>query len=278
MNSLPWSRIGTRGSELSRQRSLYPAVQWCLAAALFTCAQACAAASISGVVERVFDGDSAQLRTGDGGVTIRLHGVDAPERGQAHAESARRALSELVLHAQVDVEVIDIDQYDRYVGIVRRGDVIINEALLEAGHAWAYRGYLGQVAGDALYCELEAEAREAERGLWSAPARRWLPPWDYRAYERGEKPRLRDYERETAQQCQAAMRFTPGERRELTLSEPPAPEGCRIKGNISPSGDHIYHVPGDRSYGDTRINESKGERWFCSESDASAAGWRRARR
>lgn len=53
--------------------------------------------------------------------------------------------------------------------------------------------------------------------------------------------------------------------------------GCTIKGNISASGAHIYHVPGDRYYGATRIDFLKGERYFCSEADARAAGWRRAR-
>jgi endonuclease YncB( thermonuclease family) len=36
---------------------------------------------------------------------------------------------------------------------------------------------------------------------------------------------------------------------------------CQIKGNIN-------------SKGEPRISESKGERWFCSESEARAAGWR----
>lgn len=52
---------------------------------------------------------------------------------------------------------------------------------------------------------------------------------------------------------------------------------CQIKGNINSKGDRIYHVPGSRSYGATRINESKGERWFCSEAEAKAAGWRAPR-
>jgi hypothetical protein len=54
-------------------------------------------------------------------------------------------------------------------------------------------------------------------------------------------------------------------------------DGCVIKGNISSNG-RIYHVPGQEHYDRTRISPSKGERWFCSESDARAAGWRRARR
>ena len=54
---------------------------------------------------------------------------------------------------------------------------------------------------------------------------------------------------------------------------------CRIKGNISRnSGKRIYHMPGDRDYAPTRISVERGERWFCSESEARSAGWRRAGR
>jgi hypothetical protein len=52
---------------------------------------------------------------------------------------------------------------------------------------------------------------------------------------------------------------------------------CNIKGNISyNAGQRIYHVPGQHFYAKTRISYTKGERWFCSEADAQAAGWRRA--
>jgi hypothetical protein len=47
--------------------------------------------------------------------------------------------------------------------------------------------------------------------------------------------------------------------------------GCVIKGNISSSGERIYHVPGQRYYDKTRINWSKGERWFCTEQEAVRA-------
>jgi hypothetical protein len=52
---------------------------------------------------------------------------------------------------------------------------------------------------------------------------------------------------------------------------------CKIKGNISVSGERIYHVPGQRYYSATEINPLSGERWFCSEADARAAGWRISR-
>jgi hypothetical protein len=49
--------------------------------------------------------------------------------------------------------------------------------------------------------------------------------------------------------------------------------GCDIKGNISvSSGERIYHMPSQDYYDETRIDFSKGERWFCSESEARSAG------
>ncbi|MEP5091543.1 MAG: thermonuclease family protein [Paracoccaceae bacterium] len=58
---------------------------------------------------------------------------------------------------------------------------------------------------------------------------------------------------------------------------PPDPK-CDIKGNISSKGVKIYHTPGQVDYERTGINLAKGERWFCSDSDAKQAGWRQAKR
>jgi hypothetical protein len=55
-----------------------------------------------------------------------------------------------------------------------------------------------------------------------------------------------------------------------------AASGCQIKGNIGSSG-KIYHVPGSQAYEKTKIDEARGERWFCSEDQAVAAGWRAPR-
>lgn len=62
--------------------------------------------------------------------------------------------------------------------------------------------------------------------------------------------------------------------RSLTAAVSP---GCNIKGNISATGERIYHMPGQKYYAATRINLVWGERWFCSESEARGAGWRKAR-
>ena len=65
---------------------------------------------------------------------------------------------------------------------------------------------------------------------------------------------------------------------------PPGPEACLIKGNVNSKGERIYHEPRDRDYDRVVMKDcdhnvcAKGKRWFCSEADAEAAGWRHALR
>lgn len=63
----------------------------------------------------------------------------------------------------------------------------------------------------------------------------------------------------------------------ILLSAPAYAETCNIKGNVSTQGERIYHVPGQDYYDETRISAAHGERWFCSEEEARAAGWRRSK-
>jgi hypothetical protein len=46
-----------------------------------------------------------------------------------------------------------------------------------------------------------------------------------------------------------------------------------IKGNISSDGRKLYFAPGDRNYNQVKINESKGEMFFCDVPEAETAGW-----
>jgi phosphatidylserine/phosphatidylglycerophosphate/cardiolipin synthase-like enzyme len=52
--------------------------------------------------------------------------------------------------------------------------------------------------------------------------------------------------------------------------------GCAIKGNVNREGERIFHMPGTRNYERVRMNIGTGKRWFCSEDQAVAAGWRPA--
>jgi hypothetical protein len=57
------------------------------------------------------------------------------------------------------------------------------------------------------------------------------------------------------------------------------PAGCQIKGNINlKTGDRVYHVPGQMHYDNVTIEPERGEKWFCTEDEALANGWKRARR
>jgi hypothetical protein len=60
------------------------------------------------------------------------------------------------------------------------------------------------------------------------------------------------------------------------VPEKPAAErsNCLIKGNVNWRGERIYHMHGTPFYDTAVINTQNGERWFCSEQEALAAGWR----
>ncbi|MBL1179182.1 cold shock domain-containing protein [Pantanalinema sp. GBBB05] len=67
--------------------------------------------------------------------------------------------------------------------------------------------------------------------------------------------------------------------RSLSLITSLTQSKCVIKGNISvEKGNKLYHLPGMEDYESTVIHPAKGERWFCSESEAIASGWRKAPR
>jgi len=55
-----------------------------------------------------------------------------------------------------------------------------------------------------------------------------------------------------------------------------ADAGCRIKRNVNQTGERIYFLQGDRNYARVRMDRGAGKRWFCSEDQAIAAGWRAA--
>jgi endonuclease YncB( thermonuclease family) len=197
----------------------------------------------------IIDGDSFEI--GDTGV--RLFGVDAPEgrqsctrdgRAWACGNEAARKLRNLVGGRTVTCTKRDVDNYGRIVAVCRSGAADLGAEMVRSGFATAYRRYSND------YVDEENDARAARRGIWAGE---FTPPEDYRRNDREAVP---------------AQRTTP----------PPAPrDGCYIKGNINGAGERIYHVPGSSSYEETVVDESKGERWFCTEAEARAAGWRAPR-
>jgi endonuclease YncB( thermonuclease family) len=261
-----------------------------LAVACTACAVDDADLLIDASLTRVVDGDTLQVQLSSGPETVRLYGVDTPEARAPFGREATRALHTLVGRGALQLQPVTDDpddKYDRLVAVVYADGVNVSEALVADGLAWAYRRYLGQVTGAESLCRLEAEARAARKGLWSQPPERWVPPWIYRARSRalpGASVPSKDYSRETADDCIAAIAAGAAPTSPVSVPRNPPPtktppgaepdSGCRIKGNINRKGERIYHLPGSHGYDDTRIDTAKGERWFCSEEEARAAGWR----
>jgi endonuclease YncB( thermonuclease family) len=141
-------------------------------------------------VVRVFDGDTVEVvrdPATEGGRTerlrIRLHGIDAPERGQPWSRRAREALAERALGKRVRINAVDTDRYGRTVGELYADDVCVGCELVREGHVWVYRHY----TDDRVLIALEADARAARRGLWALPEAERVPPWEWRAQERERK-------------------------------------------------------------------------------------------
>ena len=232
-------------------------VFWILTATVTLNGSASSEADLSGQA-RVIDGDSILV----GRVEVRLHGIDAPEAKQTCVldgvrwpcgRQATRALRNLIEGRVVVCDERDRDNYGRVVAVCRHDGTNVNAWLVANGWAMAYRRH------SLAYVHPESEARSARRGIWRGD---FVAPWDWRQTEAAGA-------RDTALPSRTAQ----------TRSQRPAfaPGGCNIKGNISyNSGRRLYHMPGDPDYADTRISVARGERWFCSEAEARAAGWQPA--
>ncbi len=195
---------------------------------------------------RVVDGDTIAVN----GQKVRLHGIDAPEKAQkcaaAHGLSwacgraSKRFLQSMIGRQKVSCKLHKKDGYGRWIGTCFLKRTNLNKKMVRSGMAWAFRKYSRDFVRE------EKQAERKKLGIWKVKSQ---PAWEYRK----------------AKWKSAAVQ--------------PAPGNCKIKGNISRRHrriQKIYHLPGFRSYGKTRINLKKGERWFCTEREATKAGWRRA--
>jgi endonuclease YncB( thermonuclease family) len=243
----------------------------CLVLSLAACAQD-SDAVLRGKVIRVRDGDTADVQLQSGAITVRFYGIDAPERDQPHGKDAGLALRQLIVGKEVDLLPVEQDKYDRLVAVVMLGERNVNLDMVARGNAWAFRQYLGDFPDDPLYCEWEAKARGQQLGLWRLPEKQRRAPWEWR--HREGRAAYTSYAGSTAADCIAAIRGTVAR---VPASSDSKSRDCLIKGNIGSGNKRIYHVPGSSSYADTRIDESQGERWFCTEEEARAAGWRAPR-
>lgn len=198
-------------------------------------------------VKGVSDGDTIRVVVKGRSERVRLIGIDTPELGrdgaadQCHAAAARRQMQQLVQGTRVHL-VRDSTQSNRdtYGRLLRY--VYTVKSRKDVGKALITRGsgreftFRNSYRHRSAYRSAERSARNAGRGLWGS--------------------------------CGTTAAPAP-------VAAQPAGQ-CLIKGNIANDGEKIYDVPGQQYCGVTQIDTSRGERWFCTEPEAVAAGWRRS--
>ena len=203
--------------------------------------QVAASSSAGTIVGRasVIDGD-----TDAGGRTYRC--------GARSAEALSEWLAE---SSPTTCKFVERDQYGRFVGNCTRADGgSVQRWLVRNGYAMDWPHY-----SNGAFAKEQSAARSEKIGIWQGTVQ---PPWEWRAAQRGKADTSSVVSPMPSVASPAAASVQSG--------------ACNIKGNISRKGVRIYHVPGQKYYVQTRISAGKGERWFCTEQEARAAGWRRS--
>ena len=231
--------------------------------AIFAAGQSFAASPIAR------DGGTIELTD----ATYRLDGIDAPAFDQMciddHADSwtcgieARDQLASLIGGREVHCEDLGTDATakNRHIGIcsVEGETISLNQLLVRQGFALNF-----EPSAKGRFKEDEAGAKDDRRGLWKGC---FAAPQEFRA---GKKDGAL-----LGGSCRADK---DREIREVLFPEYPAmPSGCSIKGKFAlrarvTGNVGIYHLQVCRSYPAL----TKPDRWFCSEDDAKAAGFRKA--
>ncbi len=198
------------------------------------------------MVTRVIDGDTIEI---EGGKKVRYIGIDTPETVhpsksvQCYGKEAAEKNKNFVEGKRVRLEK-DISETDKYGRLLR---------------------YVYLPAGKTGVDEIFVNKVLVQEGY--AFSSTYPPDLKYQDVFLTVEKEAREAGRGLWGSCDfiAGVKTT-------------APEtDCVIKGNISSSGEKIYHLPGQRYYNKTVISESKGERWFCSEDEAKKAGWRKSK-
>jgi len=216
----------------------------------------------------VKDGDTIQI----GSVVYNLAGIDAPEVDQPcldnHADNwacgieARDRLAKLIGGREVRCTDLAGDKAYKNgrlgVCTVVGETVSLNQAMIRAGYGVSF------VSAKAAFQADEATAAENKQGLWSGC---FVAPADFRSKTTDGKLLGASCPPDKEKEVREA----------LFPADLPMPSGCNIRakqvrrarltGNVG-----VYLIPQCRNY----ATQPKPDRWFCSEDDARAAGYRKA--
>ncbi len=213
-----------------------------------------------GRVTSVVDGDTFKIRLGKKVETVRIIGIDTPETKdprkpvQCYGKEASKKLTTLLRGKTVTLEKNPAEERDKYKRLLRYVSLKgkdIGAGMINDGYAFSYKTFPHPRLED--YNALEKTAQDGSKGLWGSVC---------------------DYA--TGGTSTSSVKTQPKSTATSSASSTPTTTSCEIKGNISSKKEKIFHVPGCGSYNQTQIDEEAGERWFCSEQEALAAGWRKA--
>lgn len=209
-------------------------------------------------VSRVVDGDTIDVSI-DGKIErIRLIGINTPETvdprkpvecfGIEASNKAKAILTGKKISLESDNSQGERDKYDRLLRYVFLEDgTNFNLLMIKEGYAYEYTFDL-PYKYQTEFKNAQKKAQADKTGLWSTNTCN------------GDTTKTASTNSTTTQ----------------TSNTTTNTNSCTIKGNISSSKEKIFHVVGCGSYNKTVIDESKGEKWFCSEQEAIDAGWRKA--
>jgi endonuclease YncB( thermonuclease family) len=174
--------------------------------------------------------------------TVALDGIEAPERDQQCLRGDKRwrcgEAAKDALARAIRGKRVSCDLTGTANDGKKTGSCTVRGA--DIAEALVREGHVFAVEGlFSRYATDESDARRAGAGVWAGEPER---PAEYRA-KRWEEARRA------------------------------APEGCPIKGRVA-SGSRVYVLPWSPAYDSVRVVSARGERWFCSEEEAQAAGWR----
>ena len=119
---------------------------------------------------RVTDGDTITVTQNGFKSTIRLVGIDAPEKsrkkhepGQPFSQSSTKYLAGMVLNKDVEIKNYGTDRYGRTLGVVYVDGKNVNFEMVKAGLAEVYRGKPAQGFDNAPYQKAEDTARSSRQ-------------------------------------------------------------------------------------------------------------------
>ena len=148
---------------------------------------------------------------------------------------------------------IGIDEHSLFCST---GGENLNAWLVQQGLALAYVEYSRNYIGE------EVDAREQQRGIWGV----FIAPWNWRHRTKNTI---------ILGAFSVPLTAQPELLSPLSSATALSPH-CIIKGNINRNGERIYHLPGQLAYPKIDMRAPQ-KRWFCSEDEAQAAGWRPAK-